>query len=68
MRKEKRYINPFDKQTALEFWSLRPEEHEQMLALMLALDFTRDMNRNAELAGKVVPQTLLPTYIKVNNR
>jgi murein DD-endopeptidase MepM/ murein hydrolase activator NlpD len=68
LRKEKRYINPFDKQTALEFWSLRPEEHEQMLALMLALDFTRDMSRNAELAGKVVPQALLPTYIKVNNR
>jgi murein DD-endopeptidase MepM/ murein hydrolase activator NlpD len=68
LRKEKRYINPFDKQTALEFWSLRPQEHEQMLALMLALDFTRDMNRNTEHAGTRVPQLLSPGYIKVDNR
>jgi murein DD-endopeptidase MepM/ murein hydrolase activator NlpD len=68
LRKEKRYINPFDKQTALEFWSLRPQEHEQMLALMLALDFTRDMNRNTAHAGTLVPQSLSPGYIKVDNR
>jgi murein DD-endopeptidase MepM/ murein hydrolase activator NlpD len=68
LRKEKRYINPFDKQTAIEFWSLRPQEHEQMLALMLALDFTRDMNRNTEHAGTLVPQPMSPVYIKVNNR
>ena len=68
LRKEKRYINPFDKQTALEFWSLRPQEHEQMLALMLALDFTRDMNRNTEHAATLVPQPMSPVYIKVNNR
>lgn len=68
LRKEKRYINPFDKQMSLEFWSLRPEEHEQMLAIMLALDFTRDMNRNAEHAGTLSPQTMVPVYVKVNNR
>ncbi len=68
LRKEKRYLNPFDKQMSLEFWSLLPEEHEQMLALMLALDFTRDMNRNAEHAGTLIPQTMVPVYVKVTNR
>ncbi len=68
LRKEKRYINPFDKQMSLEFWRLRPEDHQPMLALMLALDFTRDLNGKAELAGKVVPQTLSPAYVRVNNR
>lgn len=68
LRKEKRYINPFDKQTSLDFWSLLPQEHEQILALMLSLDFTRELNSKAELAGKVVPQPLQPVYIKVNNR
>ncbi|MEO0314142.1 MAG: hypothetical protein RI928_598 [Pseudomonadota bacterium] len=68
LRKEKRYINPFDKQTSLDFWSLLPQEHEQILALMLSLDFTRDLNSKAELAGKVIPQAVQPVYIKVNNR
>ena len=68
LRKDKRYINPFDKQMSLEFWSLRPQEHEQMLAIMLALDFTRDINRNAEHASTLVPQTMVPVYVKVNNR
>ena len=68
LRKEKRYINPFDKQMSLEFWSLRPEEHEQMLAMMLALDFTRDMNHYTEHAGTRTPQAMMPTYIRVNNR
>jgi len=53
---------------SLEFWRLRPEDHQPMLALMLALDFTRDLNGKAELAGKVVPQTLSPAYVRVNNR
>jgi hypothetical protein len=39
-----------------------------MLALMLALDFTRDMNRNTAHAGTLVPQSLSPGYIKVDNR
>jgi murein DD-endopeptidase MepM/ murein hydrolase activator NlpD len=58
LRKEKRYINPFDKQTSLEFWGLRPDEHEQMLPMMLSLDFRRVINSNAERAGKPIPQTL----------
>ena len=53
---------------SLEFWSLRPQEHEQMLAIMLALDFTRDINRNAEHASTLIPQTMVPVYVKVNNR
>jgi hypothetical protein len=67
LRKEKRYINPFDKQTSLEFWGLRPEEHEQMLAIMLSLDFTRDMNGGATHAGNLIPQTMAPRYVKVKN-
>lgn len=68
LRKEKRYINPFDKQNSLDFWSLRPQEHEQILALMLSLDFTRDLNSKAELADKGASQAVRPVYIKVNNR
>ena len=55
LRKEKRYINPFDKQASLEFWNLRPEEHEQMLALMLVLDLTREEHGDVEQAGVVLP-------------
>jgi hypothetical protein len=68
LRKEKRYINPFDKQTSLEFWGLRPEEHEQMLAIMLSLDFTRDMNSGAAHASNLIPQTMVPLYVKAKNR
>lgn len=67
LRKDKRYINPFDKQTSLEFWSLSPEEHEPMLALMLLLDLTREMNGKAEHASKALPQSVSTGYIRVNN-
>jgi murein DD-endopeptidase MepM/ murein hydrolase activator NlpD len=67
LRKDKRYINPFDKQTSLEFWNLSPEEHEPMLALMLVLDLTREMNGKAEHAGKSLPQSVSTGYIRVNN-
>lgn len=68
LRKDKRYINPFDKKNALDFWSLRPEDHERMLALMLALDFTRESNARAERAlAPLVPEQG-PTYRTVNSR
>jgi murein DD-endopeptidase MepM/ murein hydrolase activator NlpD len=68
LRKEKRYINPFDKQAALEFWNLRPEEHEQMLALMLVLDFTREADDNAEQAGHLLPLPFASGQFRVNYR
>ena len=68
LRKEKRYINPFDKQAALEFWNLRPEEHEQMLALMLVLDFTREAETNAEQAGHLLPLPPASGQFRVNYR
>jgi murein DD-endopeptidase MepM/ murein hydrolase activator NlpD len=66
LRKDKRYINPFDKQTALEFWTLRPEEHEQMLALMLMLDVTREGDRNADRAAQVLPLQPASGQVRVN--
>jgi murein DD-endopeptidase MepM/ murein hydrolase activator NlpD len=68
LRKEKRYLNPFDKQTSLEFWGLRPYEHEQMLPMMLSLDFARVTNNNAQRAGEPLPRTVAPLYVKVNHR
>jgi murein DD-endopeptidase MepM/ murein hydrolase activator NlpD len=68
LRKEKRYINPFDKRASLEFWNLRPEEHEQMLALMLVLDFTREVEANAEHAGEVLPLQPASGQFRVNYR
>jgi murein DD-endopeptidase MepM/ murein hydrolase activator NlpD len=68
LRKEKRYINPFDKQAALEFWNLQPEEHEQMLALMLVLDFTREADDNAEQAGNQLPLPAAYGQFRVNYR
>ncbi len=69
LRKEKRYINPFDEQAALEFWNLQPEEHEQMLALMLVLDFTREVDDNAEqAAGHRLPLSPASGQFRVNYR
>lgn len=68
LRKEKRYINPFDKQNSLEFWTLRPEEHERLLALMLALDFTRDVHVRTDHAAKELPLQPASSYLRVNNR
>lgn len=68
LRKEKRYINPFDKQAALEFWNLQPEEHEQMLALMLVLDFTREADDNSEQAGNQLPLPAAYGQFRVNYR
>lgn len=66
LRKDKRYIDPFDKQSSLEFWRLRPEEHEQMLALMLVLDFTRDVDASTEHAGKGLPLQPASGQLRVN--
>ena len=69
LRKEKRYINPFDEQAALEFWNLQPEEHEQMLALMLVLDLTREVDDNAEqAAGHRLPLSPASGQFRVNYR
>lgn len=69
LRKEKRYINPFDKQATLEFWNLQPEEHEQMLALMLVLDLTREVDDNAEqAAGHRLPLSPASGQFRVNYR
>lgn len=68
IRKEKRYINPFDKQNVLEFWALRPEDHEPMLALMLALDFTREVDARADHAHYSTTSPLAPSYLRVNGR
>lgn len=68
LRKEKRYINPFDKQNSLEFWSLRPEDHERVLALMLTLDFIREPQAKADRAGITPPLPPASRYMKVNGR
>ena len=68
LRKEKRYINPFDKQNSLDFWSLRPDEHERMLALMLTMDFIRELPAKTDQARKIGPLPPATSYIRVNGR